>query len=565
MGAIKLADYEGKALWLPEETRETHLHVMGGSRMGKSYFLEHMIRQDIINGSGVCVIDPHGEMYDNLVSWLALSGAARHRQVHLINPSDDEYSVGFNPFCAGDVDPSVRVDMMVDACTKVWGGGDVSQTPRLAKCLELIFYALAAHGLSIAEARMLSTWPFKDRREVLTSDLGDWDRNNDWREFNAYNQRVFTEFMESANSRLLPFASKPRVRRLMGQTDNLIDFKRCMDEQHIVLVNLAGKGKLSERDGQVIGAMLFADLFFAAKLRDVGTAKQKPFYCYVDECADFVTEHVAKSMDQTAKYGLHYILAHHRMSQLERYGDAFREAIMAGAQTKIIFRVDLDGAAEELGRHLFRNEFDIESRKENLTQPVAVGQEVVWLHGSSNTITEGGARSSSSTAGSNENSGESVYEPEEGDAAGTTEFSGEGTNSSSSETESSNWARAHTETASETLKTIYEERGIPKTLEEIIHEATARVRKLPRRHGLVYMAGANKTLEIRTPDLVPARCLQSHVQHEVAGIIKRSEFTSLHHEILAKIEARRGGAGEPVIDLQSDDDQEFRYRPRGNN
>lgn len=575
MGSIRIADLDGKQLWMPQDVRETHMQVLGGSRMGKSYFLEHMIRQDIINGSGVCVIDPHGEMYDNLIAWLAVSGAGRHRQVHLINPSEDDWSVGFNPFCAGEVDPSVRVDMMVDACAKVWGKRDMSDTPRLSKCLELVFYALAAHRLSIAEARMFSTWPFKDQREILTADLGDWDRNNDWCEFNGYDRRDFVAYMESTNSKLLPFASKPRVRRLMGQTQNVIDFKRCMEERHIVLVNLAGKGKLSEKDAQVIGAMLFADIYHSAKLRTVATAGLNPFYCYVDECADYVTEHVAKSMDQVAKYGLHFILAHHRMSQLEHYGDAFCEAIMAGAQTKVVFRVDIDGAAEELGRHLYRREFDIESRKEGLTMPVGVGQEIVWLRGHMDAETEGGSHSRGSVDGTNSQSGESVFEPDEGDAAGVTSSSSDGDSHSTVETDSNNWSRSHSESANQSLKTIYEERGIPKTLEEIIHEATVKVRTLPKRNGLVYMAGAAATIQIRTPDLLPARTLPSARLRAVKQMVNRSEFTHPNDMILRQIEARRERQisawvhspiddypDEPLdaIELTSDDDSEFRHQ-----
>ncbi len=562
MGTINLGTVNGEPLILPKEIRETHFHIMGNSRMGKSFFLEHMIRRDIIAGSGVCVIDPHGEMYDNLVSWLTVSGAARHRKVHLINPSEDGWSVGFNPFCTTDSDPSVRVDFMIDACMKVWGGADPSKTPRLAKCLELVFYALAAHGLSIAEARKFTSVSNIDERLRLTSNLPDWDRQQDWNEFNAYPRSEFMSYMESTNSRLIPFASKPRVQRLMGQTTNLIDFRKCMDDREIVLVNLAGKGKLSEKDAQVIGALLFADLFVSAKKRDVTTAKNNPFYCYVDECADVITEDVAKSLDQTAKFGLHLILAHHRMSQLLQYGDAFCDAIMTGAQSKVIFRIDNDDAAEELSRHLFRKEFDIESRKENLTMPVAVGQVPVWLHSHSTTKTDtksaARGKGGSNAISSGQNFGQSVFMPDVGDAAGITTIGG----TSDASISGSSWfemsgassSTGNTEGQSESLTTVYEERGIPYTLEELVHEGIVAIRKLPKREALVYLAGNHTTVRMKTPTIAKVATLPSSLKRTVDRFVERSDCTRMDNQIFAEIEARREPMFKDISTDMEDDD-----------
>lgn len=565
MGSIRLGYSSAGPVVIPKELRETHMHVLGQSRMGKSYFLEHMIRQDILHGNGVCVIDPHGELYDNLVRWLTVTRAGHHRQVHLICPSADGWSVGFNPFCAGDIDPSVRVDFMIDACAKVWDGVSPEKTPRLSKCLGLVFYALAVNRLSILEARKLMSVVYKEERLRLTSNLPNSHRQQDWNEFNAYHDRQFVEFMESAHSRLIPFASKPRVQRLMGQTENVIDFKKCMDRGDIVLVSLAGKGKLSESDGRLIGAMLVADMFFSAKIRDVKKAKAKPFYCYVDECADYLTTDIAKALDQTAKFGLHFILAHHRMSQLLKYGEDFADTIMAGAQTKAVFRIDADNAAEELARHLFRREFDIESRKKNLTMPVAVGQELVWLNQESSSRSksvseatgEGGGRQSST----NRSSGESKFIPDEGDAAGRTlsESAGSADGSTSSWSTATSVTEAHSETSgrSETFKTIYEERGIPYALDELIHEAIVRIRSLPRRECLLYLSGQSKTIRMKTETIEGNPVLPSMLNKAVGTFVLTSDFTSRDEEIAESIHAR----GIPVVlDEPDDDEDQFRIR-----
>lgn len=577
---MKIGETEtGQPVILDQETREMHMHVMGLSRMGKSYFLEHMIRQDIINGSGVCVIDPHGEMYDNLVAWLSVSRAAHHRKVHLIDPSEDGWSVGFNPFCSDDDDPSVRVDFMIDACMKIWGGRDEAERPRLAKCLSLIFSGLVEKRLSIAEARKFISTANLDERLRLTSDFTNWDWQQDWDEFNSYAPKDFKLFMESAESCLRPFWQNACVQRLMGQTERLIDFKKCMDDQDIVLVNLAGRGKFSDKNARVIGAMLFADMFVSAKNRDVQTAKRKPFYCYVDECADYITEDVAKALDQTAKFGLHYVLSHQRIQQIAQYGDNFFEAIMAGAQTKVVFRVDVDDAAEGLSRHLFRKEFNIERRKENLTMPVAVGQTPGWLPSYSRTSgahedsSYGTGRSS--VVGYNENTSkgdsESIYTPEDPDrdpagitAASSNSTSG-GTSSSNtdswSETRSSGTNWSETSGASQSLKTDYEERGIPYTLEELIHEGIAAIRGLPKRTALVYLSGGHTVQRMRTPTIVKAATLPSFVDRAVEHFVKRSAYTSPDDQITEQILARRlPYEPETPIDIELDDEDLFRVK-----
>ncbi|HCP80399.1 MAG TPA: hypothetical protein DIT67_01965, partial [Octadecabacter sp.] len=108
MGTLAIGRCRGQAVMLPKGNRDTHMQVIGSSGSGKSYFLEHLIRRDIVSGRGVCVIDPHGELYDNLVNWMIRSDIRTH-QLHLINLSDSDHAVGFNPLCVQDRSPMRRV------------------------------------------------------------------------------------------------------------------------------------------------------------------------------------------------------------------------------------------------------------------------------------------------------------------------------------------------------------------------------------------------------------------------------------------------------------------------
>ena len=140
MSTITIGTCDGAELRLHDDARSTHMHVIGISGQGKSYFLEQVIRQDILSGNGVCVIDPHGELYDNLLSWLVENNVDRWRTVHLLNPSDDQWTFGWNPLCTENGMSIIsRVNAMVDAVVKVSGVDNLSQTPRLEKCLTAVF------------------------------------------------------------------------------------------------------------------------------------------------------------------------------------------------------------------------------------------------------------------------------------------------------------------------------------------------------------------------------------------------------------------------------------------
>ena len=121
-----------KKVYLHEKTRSTHMQVIGSTGTGKSKFLEHLIRADILNGDGLCLIDPHGYLYDDLVNWLcSWPDFFQYKKIVLFNPADDDYFLGFNPFIHHSLDISHQVDTMVNACAKAWGAENMDTTPLL--------------------------------------------------------------------------------------------------------------------------------------------------------------------------------------------------------------------------------------------------------------------------------------------------------------------------------------------------------------------------------------------------------------------------------------------------
>ena len=148
---------EGRGVYLNPRTRSTHMHVIGASGEGKSKFLEHMIREDIINGNGLCLIDPHGYLYNDIVKWCATKDMAERKKIILFNPSADGWSFGFNPLRKDTAEISFLVDSMVKAVAKVWGGEDTDRTPLLKRCLRTIFHVLQRRTFRFLKASTLST------------------------------------------------------------------------------------------------------------------------------------------------------------------------------------------------------------------------------------------------------------------------------------------------------------------------------------------------------------------------------------------------------------------------
>ena len=127
------------------------MQISGPSGTGKSKFVELLIREDIKAGHGLCLIDPHGSLYQNILKWLQAIDWPSEKII-LFDPSDDSYVTGFNPLRVQVSDLSYHVDAMVRACAQVWGGEDTDRTPLLKRCLRIVFHALAERKLSLLEA-----------------------------------------------------------------------------------------------------------------------------------------------------------------------------------------------------------------------------------------------------------------------------------------------------------------------------------------------------------------------------------------------------------------------------
>ena len=244
-------DEQDRPLMLPERARLEHMHVIGATGSGKSNLLEHMIRQDILLGRGVCVVDPHGNhpdsLYRSLLLWLAKQGLDKKRVIHLIDPNAQSHSVGFNPLDRGDAETtfSVVAEAMFEAFERMWGE-DGNSKPTIQRVLTAIFTALGEQGLTLAEARLL--FDPKDSHGIRALVLQKLEDSYAYDEIGWLHrigsekggQRDFRAEVVGPINRIAKLVRTQAVRAIVGQTDNVIDLRKIMDEGHILLCNLSG-------------------------------------------------------------------------------------------------------------------------------------------------------------------------------------------------------------------------------------------------------------------------------------------------------------------------------------
>ena len=561
----------GRRLYLDPRTRSTHMHVIGASGKGKSKFLEFLIRQDIENRQGLCLIDPHGYLYQDIVSWCASHDLLKYRKIVLFDPSSDEWTFGFNPLDFGSDEVAFCVDAMVKACAQVWGGEDTSQTPLLKRCLRATFHALAAGKHTLLESLPLTTPAAKVVRKYLTHAIEDYVFRAQWETFNKLKDRDFLEHFSSTNNRVIEFLAAKRIRNIIGQKDRVMNFREFMDEGYVVLVNLASGSKLSDDNARLLGTLIVNDLFLKARGRPKKVAEEHPFYLYIDECALFINEDIGRILDEARKFGLHMILAHQHLAQLKKAGEAVYQSVMTNAQTKIVFGGLSPDDARVMAEVIFMGEFDLEEVKHTFDRPAVVryirsylesemrgtthSRGVTEGESTGETLVEGGSRSRGGSSGRSESrmDGRSRFEArrvsdgeEDSDdfilSEGTSmsssvggsysdtwqevcsESRAKGFSSSFSETKTEGWSEARTQ--AETLEPVIDWiPGQAYSLPEQIYKAMALMINQPMQRAIVKMP-SKRSVHITTPNVVEGFASDKRVEEFKARAFEGSDFAA---------------------------------------
>jgi uncharacterized protein DUF87/type IV secretory system conjugative DNA transfer VirD4/TraG family protein len=520
---------KGNPVYLPQKVRATHMHVLGASGRGKSKFLEHLIREDIRQGNGLCLIDPHGELYSDLLKWIEVRGFLERRKIILLEPTLEGWTFGFNPLDFGTEsrdEVNFAVDAMVKACAQVWGGEDMTQTPRLKRVLASIFYALAAQRLTLLEASLLASYDYTDARRYLTRDLP-YAYADQWQTFNALAFREFQEEFGSANNRLFEFLRAEVVQNIIGQKERVLDFRRAMDEGHVILVNLASRGRLSDDNARLLGALMVNDLFLKARQRP---PKSRPFYLYIDECSLFVNEDIARILNEARKFGLHLILAHQHLNQLQRAGETIYSAVMTNAQTKVVFGGLSVEDAEIMARTVFMGEYRLDEAKYEYDTYAVTGYVRTWLQNRSSSTGSFSGVSSGISASSGTSQADYTGAP-----IVTVESHGRSESRNSGSSESESWGESET-----LLPTIRRQTrpGALYSLEEQVYRSMAIMVNQQTRKAIVKLP-LERSRQVMTPKVEEAIARDERLRSIRERAYRETPFAARAEEVQEMLAARR--------------------------
>lgn len=342
---------ESRRTYFSEEERSHHLHVIGSTGSGKSKFLEHLIRQDIRSGKGLCLIDPHGTLYRDVLTWCALRRESR--PIVLLDPSAGDRIVGFNPFVgtSEDDDVAVQVERRIDATVRAWGVENTDSTPTLERWLRCLYHTLFEAGITLAESDYLVSFSDGAVRHYLTRKIETALIRKEWDELAALRgAKEFRDEMLSTKNRLMRLLASKPVLRFLALSEPRVDFEQLLESGGILLVNLKESRHLSGMNQRLLGAWLVNEVFETALRRS--EKRPRPFYLYLDEFQKFVSHDIADMLAETRKFGLHAILAHQTLAQVREESEKLYAAVMGIARSKAVFgglaRADAQAMADEI-------------------------------------------------------------------------------------------------------------------------------------------------------------------------------------------------------------------------
>lgn len=327
---------QNKKFGIKTEDRRRHMYVIGRTGMGKTTLLENMIYQDIAAGRGLAVIDPHGDLTETI---LDLVPSSRVNDVIYFNPADIEHPIAFNIIEPEEANSRYLVgSALVGIFKKIWAD---SWGPRLEYILRNTLLALLeTQGNTILGVNRL----FIDKayRSKIIAGVHDPVVKNFWeKEYTKYSQNFQTEAISPIQNKIGQFISIPIIRNIIGQVRSKINFREIMDQQKILLVNLA-KGLIGEDVSALLGAAMVSKLQIAAMMRaNMPENQRTDFYLYIDEFQNFSTDAFCNILSEARKYRLNLIIAHQYIEQLL---ETVAAAVFGNVGSMVCFNIGAEDA-----------------------------------------------------------------------------------------------------------------------------------------------------------------------------------------------------------------------------
>ncbi len=329
-----------KPVFLSLDDRRRHMYIIGKTGVGKSEFLKDMIMQDIRSGHGLAVIDPHGDLIEDM---LPMIPPERAEDVILFDPSDTSRPMGFNMLEAETEEQKhYVVSSIIGLMYKLF---DPNKTgiigPRFEHAIRnAMLTVMYEKGSTFIEVvRILTDATYV---QELLPKVQDPIIRRYWTDQIAQTSDFHkSEVLDYIVSKFGRFVTNKMIRNIIGQSDSAFNFRKVMDEQKILLVNLA-KGKIGEENSSFLGLILVPKILVAAMSRqNIPKEQRKDFFLYVDEFQNFATPDFAQILSEARKYKLNLVVANQFIGQME---EEVKNAIFGNVGSVVSFRVGVTDA-----------------------------------------------------------------------------------------------------------------------------------------------------------------------------------------------------------------------------
>ncbi len=334
---------ERRSILISEDDRRRHVYVVGQTGTGKSVLLSNMAVHDIEAGKGICLIDPHGDLIDSILSVIPKH---RYDDVIIFDPGDIERPLGLNMLEYDHTKPEQKtfiVNEMMNIFEKLY---DLKQTggPMFEQYMRnalLLLMEDTIEPATLMEVPRIFTDPEFRKKKISRAHnptvIDFWEKEAT----KTSGEASLANMTTYVGSKFNIFIANDYVRPIIGQVKSALKFREIMDQGKILLVNLS-KGRIGDINASLIGMVIIGKILMAALSRvDTPQEARRDFNLYIDEFQNFATDSISTILSEARKYRLNLVIAHQFIAQLL---EKIRDAVFGNVGSLIVFRVGAEDA-----------------------------------------------------------------------------------------------------------------------------------------------------------------------------------------------------------------------------
>ena len=313
-----------KQFGLPDSVRSRHVYIAGKPGQGKSTILFWMALQDILRGKAVCVLDPNGDLVEDLL--LNVPENMADRIIYLDGLSG--IPLDFLSWTNEKERDILSDDLLVmfRRFSENWGD-------RMDAILRYSIYTiLEARQTFLDIYRILAD---ESQRKQVVKMIHSPTLIQYWE---GQYPHLPKDSAQPITSRMAKFLLTPSLETALGHPHPELRIGRAIEQKKVLLVNLKKMGK--EASG-LYGSLIVSQIQQAIFRRsDLPREERTPVYLYCDEFQNFTTSAFSVILSEARKFNLGLTLANQFPKQV---GDLM-EDIRGCVSSYILFNMEPDHA-----------------------------------------------------------------------------------------------------------------------------------------------------------------------------------------------------------------------------